>query len=80
MLFRARAFRSLGLNEAAKEVLATALRRKKGRPTDLIKALRYERAMILEDLGKKAAARQELEKIYSEDPDYQDVAERLGLK
>ena len=56
-----------------------ALRRKKGRSEDLMKALRYERALAYEDLGERRRARKELERIYAEDPDYEDVAARLGL-
>lgn len=39
----------------------------------------YERALVYEDLGKPRRARSELEKLYAEDPDYEDVAARLGL-
>jgi hypothetical protein len=39
----------------------------------------YERALVYEDLGKPRRARAELEKIYAEAPDYEDVAARLGL-
>lgn len=79
LLYKARALRGLGLGDAARETLTAALRRKKGRPDDLLKALRYERALVYEDLGRRARARAELEKLYAEDPDYGDVAARLGL-
>jgi hypothetical protein len=32
-----------------------------------------------EDLGQKSLDRDELEKLYAETPDYEDVAVRLGL-
>jgi len=80
MLYKARALRTLGLNTAAREVLTAALRKKQGRSDDLLRALRYERACLYEDLGQAARARREFEKLYAEDPDYEDVASRLGLR
>ncbi len=62
-----------------RDTLTAALRRKKGRSDDLLRALRYERALAYEDLGQKSRARAEFEKIYAETPDYEDVAVRLGL-
>ena len=79
MLYKARALRGLGLADAAKDILTAALRRRKDRPDDLLHALRYERALAYEDLGQKARARADLEKLYAQDPNYEDVAKRLGL-
>jgi len=79
LLYKARALRALGLYQAARETLNLALRRKQDRPEDLLRALRYERALVYEALGQAARARRDLESIYAEDPDYQDVAARLGL-
>ncbi|MDQ7086338.1 MAG: DUF4236 domain-containing protein [Acidobacteriota bacterium] len=79
LLYKARALRGLGLSTAARETLTGALRRKKGRSAELLRALRYERALVYEDLGQRRRARGELEKLYAEDPDYGDVAARLGL-
>ena len=56
------------------------MRRRKGRSDELLRALRYERALVYEDLGKPRRARAELEKLYAEDPDDEDVAARLGLQ
>ena len=80
MLYKARALRTLGLNTAAREVLTAALRRKRGRSEDLLRALRYERACLYEDLGQHRRARSEFEKLYAEALDYEDVASRLGIK
>jgi len=80
MLYKARALRTLGLHTAAREVLTAALRKKKGRSEELLRALRYERACLYADLGQAARARSEFEKLYAEDPGYEDVAERLGIK
>ena len=79
MLYKARALRHLGLATAARDTLTAALRRKKGRPEELLRVLRYERALAYEDLGQKSRARAEFEKLYAETPDFEDVAERLGL-
>ncbi len=79
LLYKARALRGLGLLDAARETLTGALRRGKGRSEELLRALRYERALVYEDLGKPRRARSGLEKLYAEDPDYEDVAARLGL-
>jgi len=79
LLYKARALRGLGLLDAARETLTGTLRRKKGRSEELLRALRYERALVYEDLGQRRRARSELEKLYAEDPDYEDVAARVGL-
>ena len=62
LLYKAKALRKLHLNEAARDVLTRALRRKKDRSDDLLHALRYERALAYEDLGQHKRARSELEK------------------
>jgi len=79
LLYKARALRGLGLLDAARDELTALLRRKKDRSVELLLAVRYERALVYEALGQKARARKDLEKIYAEAPDYEDVAKRLGL-
>ncbi|MCL4877099.1 MAG: tetratricopeptide repeat protein [Anaerolineae bacterium] len=79
LLYRAMALRGLGMVDVAKEALTAALRRKKDRSKELLLALRYELALCYESLGKVDAARKELQGIYAESPDYEDVASRLGL-
>ncbi len=79
LLYKARALKGLGLLDAARDVLTPLLRRKKGRSRELLLAVRYERALTCEALGQKARARKDLEKIFAESQDYEDVAERLGL-
>ena len=80
LLYKARALYGLGLYEAARDVLTQALRRKKDRSDELLRALRYERARVYEELGQRKRARSELEKLYAESPDYEDVATRLGIR
>ncbi len=79
LLYKARALRGLGLFNVARDELTPLLRRKKDRPDDLLLAIRYERALVYEALGQKTHARKDLEKIYAEVPDYEDVAALLGL-
>ncbi len=71
-----------GILDAARETLTGALRRRRGRSEELLRTLRYERALVYEDLGQHRRARSELDPAeagYAEDPDYEDVAARLGL-
>jgi predicted Zn-dependent protease len=79
LLYKARALRGLGLLDAAQETLTGALRWKEARSEELLRALRYERALVYEELGQRQRARRELEELYAEDPDFEDVAARLGL-
>lgn len=78
LLYKAQALRTLELPKAARDCLTTGLRRTRNRPEELLRALRYERAQVYEDLGQAARARSEFGKIYAEAPDYEDVAQRLG--
>ncbi len=79
LLYKARALRQLGLLGAARDLLGKTLRRKAGRPADLLRALRYERALLYEQLGQHRRSRTEFEKLYAEAPPYADAAARLGL-
>lgn len=79
LLYKAKALRKLGLPSAARDVLTKTLRRKKNRSDELLRALRYERALAYDDLGWKKRRRKALEKLYADAPDYEDVAARLGL-
>lgn len=79
LFYKAKALRGLGLLDAARAALTSALRRKKDRSADLLRAIRYERVRVYEDLGQHRRARSELEKLYAEAPDYVDVATRLGV-
>ena len=79
LLYKGRALRELGLDDAAFRTLTAAFRRKKDRDPDLLLAIRYERALAYEGAGRGSRARSEFEAIYAEAPDYEDVAKRLGL-
>ncbi len=79
LLCKGRALRALGLDHAAMTTFTAAFRRKKDRPEDLLRQIRYERALAYEAVGYTTRARRELEAIYAEAPDFEDVRARLGL-
>jgi len=80
LLYRARALRSLGRMEEARVTLTSALKRKAGRPQDLIHALLYERAMVFELQGQTAKARKDLQSIAAQNDNYEDVRQRLEVR
>ena len=69
---------NLGMTDGAVDVLIDAMRRKADRSSELLKAVRYRRGVIYQDTGRKALARGDFEKIYLEDPGYEDIGQRLG--
>lgn len=79
MMHKAEALLVLGLGKAALETLTAAHRKKKDRDPELLRAIRYQRALVYEQLGQKARARSEFEALYALDPGFEDVAQRLGL-
>lgn len=79
LLYKAIALNALGLTQAARDLLTRAYRRKKDRDPELLKAIRYHRALVYETLGQRARARGEFEGLYATDPGYEDVARRLGM-
>jgi len=79
LLYKGMALRRLKLPAAARDTLTAALRRTKDRPDKLLRAIRYERALVYEALGRARRARSEFGKIYAEEPRFEDVAARLGL-
>ncbi len=79
LMYKGMALHRLGLPTAARDTLTAALRRTKDRSDGLLRAVRYERALVYEAMGQAQRARSELGRIYAEAPDYEDVAARLGL-
>ncbi len=79
LYYKARACMTLGLHTAAREVLTYALRRRKDRPGELMKELRYLRGEVYEVLGEHARARSDYERIFAEDSEYPGIKERLNL-
>lgn len=78
LLYRARALRRMGMLDAARDVLTTAVRRKAGRPQGLLHALWLERAEVYAAQGRKAQARRDIERIMAEDSSFEGVAELLA--
>jgi tetratricopeptide (TPR) repeat protein len=79
LLYRGRALAALGMPDAAIDVLTLANRRRKDRPEGLLHQIRYDRAVLYEEVGRKAQARREFERLYAEDPSFEDLRERLGF-
>ena len=69
----------LGFSQAAASTFTSALRPRKDRPQDLLRQITYERALAYDVLGRKGNSRRELERLYAEAPDFEDVGARLGL-
>jgi len=67
-----------GLSEAAASVFSKAVRRKKDRSPELLREAAYWRAIIYEEQGKRSQANKEFQRIFAEDPNFRDVAERLA--
>ncbi|MDM8528221.1 DUF4236 domain-containing protein [Anaerolineales bacterium HSG24] len=77
VIFYGIALRAKGMPDAAISTLSKALRRKKNRSPAILRDGRYWRALAYQDSGKKSRAREELEKLYAEEPEFRDVAQRL---
>ena len=80
LLYRARALAARGLPDAAIQVLTRGSRRRKDRPDRLLRQIRHDRAELYERVDRKAQARREFEKLYVEAPEFEGLAERLGLR
>ena len=77
LYYRAHAMRSLGRTEGAYHLLMDLLRTTEDGPPELLRAVRYERALAYEAMGSPQKARADYEALYAEAPDYADVAGRL---
>ncbi|MCS6924493.1 MAG: DUF4236 domain-containing protein [Candidatus Binatia bacterium] len=80
LLYKAKALRACGLRDAALALLVQLRTRKKDRSDELLRAIRYEQALLYDESGEERRARAEFEKLYAEAPDYEDVAQRLGMR
>lgn len=79
LLFRVRALRQRKLPDAAIQAATTALARRADRSDELLRELRYERALAYGEAGNAKRARTELERIYADDSAFADVGDRLGM-
>lgn len=77
LVLRGIAFREKGLDDAALECFKRSIA-KKNRSEGVIHRGLYERAMTYKKLGKKAAAKKDLEKILVDDPKAAGVDEALA--
>lgn len=79
LLYRGRALAALGMPDAAIDVFTLANRRRKDRPEALLHQVRYDRAVLYDQVGQRARARSEFERIYAADPGFDGVASKLGI-
>lgn len=79
LLFRGKALAALDLPDAAIDVFTLANRRRKDRPEALLRQIRYDRAILYEQVGRRTQARREFERLYAQDPSCEDIRERLEL-
>jgi tetratricopeptide (TPR) repeat protein len=79
LIFRAGALAEKGMADGALATLKEAMRFR-SRNQLLLREARYLRALIYERIGRKAASKKDLERIYAEDPHFNDVAARLGMR
>jgi tetratricopeptide (TPR) repeat protein len=75
---RAKALLELDDRVAGFETYRAALARQAGRSPELLKAIRYDRALAYEQTGQSAKARADFERLFALDPAYQDVRARLA--
>ena len=78
MHLRGAAFLATDHPTAALETFTSALAKTSNREARLINAVRYDRAIVLEQLGQAKRARDDLERVYAADPEFEDVKERLA--
>lgn len=77
---RARALLELDHRIAGFETYRLALARTAGRSPELLKAIRYDRAIAYEETGQSAKAQADLERLFALDPAYRDVKVRLAAR
>lgn len=77
LMHKAEAFDNLGMPDAAITTLSSALRRKAGRPRELLTELQYQRGVLLAKTGQKVKAKKDLNEVFAQDPDYADVRRLL---
>ena len=77
---RAAALMAIGMPDGAFEAFRSALAKTAGRDPELLKVVRYDRALAYASVGQKAKARADLERLYGVDPDFEDVRARLAAQ
>ncbi|TVQ11074.1 MAG: DUF4236 domain-containing protein [Balneolaceae bacterium] len=79
LLYKGKALFKLGLYKASRDTLTAACRRTKNRSEVLLRTIRFERALAYKALNEGQKARHELEKLYSEDPEFDEVRKLLNF-
>ena len=74
---RGAALSALGHHTGALDAFKDALA-KPSRDAELLKVIRYDRALAYEASGQRGRAKQDFERIFAQDPGYLDVRERLS--
>jgi len=74
---RAASLFAQGHRDAAFEAFRIALAKSADRDPELLKIVRYDRALAYESAGQGAKAKTDLERIYATDPAFEDVRVRL---
>lgn len=75
---RAAALFASGHADGSFAVFRQGLAKTAGRDPELLKVVRYDRAIALEAAGQHAKAREDFEKVYAADPAFEDVRARLA--
>lgn len=75
---RGAAMAALGHTDGALEAFREALSKTADRDPDLLKVVRYDRALTFTSAGQAAKAKADFERIYAVDPTWEDVKERLS--
>jgi tetratricopeptide (TPR) repeat protein len=76
---RAAALFASGHPDGSLAVFRQALAKTTGRDPDLLKIVRYDRALAFEAAGQHSKALEDLEKLYAADPAFEDVRARLAV-
>lgn len=77
LLCRARALRRLRRFERAGQVLGSITRAPKGRPAEMLLAIKYEKALLFMDLERPHCALKTFEEILAVAPHYRDVSHKV---
>jgi len=75
---KAAALVALGHTTAAVDAFKDALAKTARRDEELLRTVRYDRALTFAQQGQRAKAKADFERLYTADPHFRDVAERLA--
>ncbi len=78
LFYLAMALEALDIPKLALVSYNKALRRKRGRDPRLLRRIRYRRALLYDKMGMRRRYRQELGRLWEEDPHFQDLGDRMA--